>query len=329
MRPPAPASGSGLGELTLRLFRARGGDPGACHAPKSLRRRRRGGGHFPFYSPLPDGPVDWCMLPTHPLHAALAKRLGLGPNAIITIQGKATVLDSATATFNTHKSQSQSGYHFNDERLQVFQLQALVRVVDGEVILSGANLQPFSKAFSSKVSAASRSRSRSRSRAVRAVVAGRRAWAEQGQLLLEVFVTMAELEKYGLFDEDGYLIQINLPIPDGRPCGAPEDEPEWVEEGDLLFFPTPFSPSPDLTILFPAGSKRTSDLLKRCLTEIRRGSATDFTPLYRHSTVPADAADFLRGETRSLASVMDGDGPDQAVLGAWEAQGWPKRQRRR
>ena len=257
--------------------------------------------HFPYYSPLPDFTVDWYMLPGHPLHAGLAKRLGLGRDAIIGTQGKATFLDSATAIFNTQRDKNNRGYHIDDEHVHVFQLQVLVPVVGGEVILSKANLKPFNKAFSAA----------SRSPAVRAVVAGRRAWTEQGQLLLEVFVTMAELKKYGLYDEDGYLIRIKLTIPDGRP----------------FFLPDTSVSSPDILGHVAPELKITAGGLKKSLTRIQNGNGTDWTRLYPHTTIPADPAAFLRGE--SFVSVMDGDGPDQAVLGAWEAQGWPKRQCRR
>lgn len=269
------------------------------------------------------------MLPTHPLHAALAKRLGRDRNAIIGVQGKACFMDSATTRFGTTR-----GYHVDDERLQVFQFQVLVPVVGGQIIPTNANLKPFSKAFSEE---SARRRSRAHSHAVQAVVAGRRHSAKQGQLLLEVFVTMAELEQYGLFDADGYLIQIMFAIPDGRPWRAgrgapPEDVPE-LEEGEggvFLFSDTSgYVSSPDLLGLLAPGSKMDMTSLKWCLTRIRNGTATDFTPLYRNMAVPADRARFLRGETRSLVSVMDGDGPNQAVREAWPTQGWPKRQRRR
>ena len=309
MRPPAPASGSGLGELTLRLCRARGGKP--RRAPTLVQRMQRMAGwlmgkrkpHFPYYSPLPDCTVDWYMVPGHPLHAALAKRLGLGRDAIIGIQGKATFPDSATATFCTKRSETHSGYHIDDEHVHVFQLQVLVSVDGGEVILSKANLKPFNKAFISKVTAA-----------VRDVVARRRTSAEQGQLLLEVFVTMPELQEYDFFDEDDYLKQINLAIPDGRPHPALSDNSVS---------------SPDILGRVAPGSKMDSSSLKGNLTRIRNGNGTDWTRLYRHMYVPADAARFLRGET-DLVSVMDGDGPNQAVLVAWPARGWgPNRPRGR
>ena len=327
MRPPASASGSGLGELTLWLCRARGGVPGA-RAPNSLQRKKYGR-HFPFYEPLPACTVDWYMLPTHPLHAALAARLDLGPDAIIAIQGKACFpvveSNSIKAEFNTERDETHrgnSGYHVNDKRLQVFQLQVLVGVVDGKVILTKPNLKPFSKAFGSEVRAASRPR------AARGVIAGRRTSAEQGQLLLEVFVTMPELETYGLFDEDGFLIQIEFPVPDGRPCGAPADAPAWVEKEGQVFLPDTSVSSPDILGLVAPELKMTAGGLKRNLTKIRNGENTDWSRLYRHMYVPADAARFLRGETR-LVSVMDGDGSDQAVLGAWPARGWHKGQKKR
>ena len=280
------------------------------------------------------------MLPTHPLHAALAKRLGRGRNAIIGVQGKANFPDSATAHFTTAQRANHSfrGYHVDDERLQVFQFQVLVPVVGGgQVSLTNANLKPFSKAFSTVSARRRGARRRSaRSRAVQAVVAGRRHSAEQGQLLLEVFVTMGELKQYGLFDEDGYLIEIRLPIPDGRPCGTPENAPQLEERGVFFFSDTSgYVSSPDLMGLVAPGSKVDKTTLKMCLTRIRNGTDTDFTTLYRHMAVPADRARFLRGETRSLVSVMDGDGPNQAVREAWPTQGWrkgrrgPKRQCRR